>query len=206
MPQIKDLIFYILIIGFALVFFFKGCNDKGQEVKVILTYDSLPHSITNSTIEKPVVIKSGAINLPDNVIQVLSNPVYDTALLKQVYKEIAEKYYAVQTQRIVSETDSIQITTTDTLSENRILGRNLTYKLKFPISTTIISKERNKAFIGVYLCAGQNGLYSVAPEITFENKKGLLLSVNYNLYSLATNKDKFAFGVGVAQKIRLRKN
>lgn len=205
MNNLDRFILYGLILAGIFVLYFKGCNDKGQEVKVVLTYDSLPRSINNSTIEKPVIFKSGEVNLPAPVIQVLNSSTLDTALLKQVYRELAEKHFAIVTQKTVSEDDSFRITTIDTLTENRILGRNLRYEILFPTSTTIISKERNKLFLGAFVEAGVKGLYNVAPSVSFENKKGLLLNINYNVYNLATNKDKFSFGVGVSQKIRLKR-
>lgn len=205
MPNLKDLILYALIIAGVIVLFLNQNQGNEDNVTVELKYDSIPRQINNSTISNPITVKPGAVNIPPAQLTILQST--DTALLKSVLKEILNRYYEVRTQEITSADDSISITAVNTITENRITNSKLSYRIKFPVShITNNPPVRNKVFAGIYLEAGANGLYSVAPQVAFENKRGMLLSLNYNAYNLATGTDKYSFGVGVAQKISFRKN
>lgn len=199
----ERLILYAIVIAAILIFYFKQTPENLNKVDVKLTYDSIPVVNNHSTIEKPVIYKAGEINIPAAQLNILQST--DTALLRQVLHEVLARYYEVNVQHTTTADTNLIIDTWDTISENKLQGRKLQYKILRP--TQIITNNppvRNKVFAGFYLEAGANGLYNVAPEITFENKKGMLLSVNYNIYN-ATGKDKYSFGVGISQKISFRR-
>jgi len=200
----ERLILYAIVIAAILIFYFKQTPENLNKVDVKLTYDSIPVVNNHSTIEKPVVYKAGEINIPAAQLNILQST--DTALLRQVLHEVLARYYEVNVQHTTTEDTNLIVETWDTISKNQLQGRKLQYKILRP--TQIIKNNPpviNKVFAGFYLEAGANGLYSIAPEITFENKKGTLLRLNYNAYNLATGKDKYSFGVGIAQKISFRK-
>lgn len=205
MPQLKDLILYVMIIAFALYYFLRpSVNTDNANVTVNLKYDSIPVVNNHSTIEKPVVYKAGEINIPAAQLNILQST--DTALLRQVLHEVLARYYEVNVQHTTTSDTNLIVETWDTISKNQLQGRKLQYKILRP--TQIITNNppvRNKVFAGFYLEAGANGLYSIAPEITFENKKGMLLSVNYNIYNAISKKDNYTFGISLQQKIRLKK-
>ncbi len=194
----------LILIGYLV--FRKGPVQEEQKVEVILKWDSIPHSINNSTIEKPVVYKAGEINIPPAQLNVIQS--HDTALIKQVLRETLARYYEVSTQKITTHNDSIIITTIDTITENNITGRHLQYKLLFPINhTTIVNNPPNrvKLYAGASITAGQNGLYDISPQLSLALKKGTLIELGYNTYALATGQDKYAFRISLSQKIRLKK-
>lgn len=200
----ERLILYAIVIAAILIFYFKQTPENLNKVDVKLTYDSIPVVNNHSTIEKPVIYKAGEINIPAAQLNILQST--DTALLRQVLHEVLARYYEVNVQHTTTADTNLIIDTWDTISENKLQGRKLQYKILRP--TQIITNNppvRNKVFAGFYLEAGANGLYSVAPEITFENKKGMLLSVNYNIYNAISKKDNYTFGISLQQKIRLKK-
>lgn len=200
----ERLILYAIVIAAILIFYFKQTPENLNKVDVKLTYDSIPVVNNHSTIEKPVVYKAGEINIPAAQLNILQST--DTALLRQVLHEVLVRYYEVNVQHTTTEDTNLIVETWDTISENKLQGRKLQYKILRP--SQIITNNpplRNKVFAGFYLEAGANGLYSVAPEITFENKKGMLLSVNYNIYNAISKKDNYTFGISLQQKIRLKK-
>lgn len=200
----ERLILYAIVIATILIFYFKQTPENLNKVDVKLTYDSIPVVNNHSTIEKPVIYKAGEINIPAAQLNILQST--DTALLRQVLHEVLARYYEVNVQHTTTADTNLIIDTWDTISENKLQGRKLQYKILRP--SQIITNNppvRNKVFAGFYLEAGANGLYSVAPEITFENKKGMLLSVNYNIYNAISKKDNYTFGISLQQKIRLKK-
>lgn len=206
MKLTERLILYVIALAAILFFYFKKpVTVNNPYVTVKLNYDSIPVVNNNSTIEKPLVYKAGEINIPAAQLNILQST--DTALLRQVLHEVLARYYEVNVQHTTTADTSLIVDTWDTISQNQLQGRKLQYKILRP--TQIITNNppvRNKVFAGFYLEAGANGLYSIAPEITFENKKGMLLKLNYNAYNLATGKDKYSFGIGLSKKISLRKS
>ncbi len=203
-PLYVLLAFCVGVIGYFI--FRKGPVQEEKKIEVVLRYDSLPKSINNSTIEKPVVYRAGEINIPPAQLQILQSQ--DTVLLRQVLQEIFSRYYEIRTQKTTSSDDSIEITTIDTLTENSIVGRKLSYKLRFPVSqTTIVNNppNRNKLYVGASIEAGANGLYGISPELSFAMKKGTMIGIGYNTYALATGQDKYAFRISLSQKIRIKK-
>ena len=205
MPKTERYILYVIILGFIVWFFLrKPVNTDDANVTVSLKYDSIPTQINSSTIEKPVVIKQGEFNIPEPIIEIMQGN--DTALLRQVLHEVLARYYEERVQHTTTADTNIIVETWDSITENAIYGRKLQYKWLRPTEVKIVQPtQRNKVFGGIYLEAGANGLYSIAPELSFENKKGMLLRLNYNAFNLATGKDKYSFGVGISQKISFRK-
>lgn len=197
-------VYAAIIILIAFAYFKYGNGIVEPQTTITLKYDSIPKVINNSHTEKPVVYKAGEINIPPAQLNILQST--DTSLLRQVLHEVLARYYEVNVHHTTTADTSLIVDTWDTICQNQLQGRKLQYKILRP--TQIITNNppvRNKVFAGFYLEAGANGLYSVAPEISFENKKGTLLRLNYNAYNLATGKDKYSFGVGIAQKISLRR-
>jgi hypothetical protein len=196
----------IAILGGILIYLLikKPAKIDPQEVKVILSYDSLPKTVNNSTIEKPIIFKPGEINIPPAQLQILQSN--DTALLRQVLREVLSRYYEERVQHTTTVDSNIVIETWDTITENAIYGRKLQYKWLKPTATTIINPpNRVKLYAGASITAGQNGLYDISPQLSLALKKGTLIEVGYNTYALATGQDKYAFRFSLSQKIRLKK-
>lgn len=194
-------VYAVVIILIAFAYFKFGNGISAPQTTITLKYDSIPKVINNSQIEKPVVYRAGQINLPPSVIQILNSQSLDTALLKQIYKELAGKHYSVVTQRTISEDDSLKITTIDTVSENRILGRSLEYKIKFPVQQiTVNPKLRNRVYVGGSVQSGVHLFEGINADVYLVTKKNTLYKINYNLLDLAKGQP-YSFGGGVGFKI-----
>jgi len=199
----------IILIGAVAYLIFRkpptGDIDK-PKITVVLNYDSLWHSPTNQIISGPVTVKPGIVNVPPSVIQIMNST--DTTSLKLVLKELLNNFYTIRTQETTTEDDSLKIVTVDTITQNKLVGQSLKYKIKFPITstTTIINPPNSvKLYAGASISAGQNGLYDVSPQLSLALKKGTLIEIGYNTYALATGQDKYAFRFSLSQKIRLKK-
>ena len=214
----RIILYALLAICFACIgylFFNKNSVQENQKIEIKLNWDSALKTINISTIDKPIVYKSGEINIPPAQLQILQSQ--DTASLRILLQEILPRYYEIRTQKTVSVDDSIQITTIDTLTENAIIGRKLQYKILFPVAqTTIINNppNRNKLYIGAFGEAGERGIYGFGPKLDYATKKGTLIGLQYNLYPLvikqnglisAVDPDKYVFRVSLSQKISLKK-
>lgn len=206
--QLIPLYALLTALGIVVIFllFRKSPDPEKQEIKVTLNWDSIQHTVTNNLTSPPVVVKPGQFNIPPAQLTILQST--DTAVLRQVLREVFATLHTVNAQTTVSETDSIQIISIDTITNNKLKGKNISYKLKFPITstTTIINPpNRVKLYAGASITAGQNGLYDVSPQLSLALKKGTLIEVGYNTYALATGQDKYAFRFSLSQKIRLKK-
>jgi len=206
---VNKLPLYILVLilsgAIAYVLFRKAPDGTGQQtVTVKLSYDSLPKIINHSTIENPVVIKPGAMNIPPAIIQLIKQD--DSAAISKILFEVLNRYYEDRVQHSVTADTNLIVETWDSITENAIYGRKLQYKWLKPVEVkTIIVPERVKLYAGIGMEAGMNGMYSISPELYLALRKGTMIGIGYNTYSLATGKDKYAFRFSVAQKISFRK-
>jgi hypothetical protein len=197
------IIILVLIGGLAYLIFRKPVVPESNKVTVVVKYDSIPRQVYNPTINAPITFKEGVNNLPAPIIQILNDT--NTGRKLDLLAEIINRYYEVRTQEITTANDSIRITTVDTLTENGIVGRKLTYKLTFPVSKeTTIVKVKNRWFIGGSVDAGQNALYGINAEGYVAMKKGLMFGAGYNTYALFTGKDKYNFQLHLAIQLKKR--
>ena len=123
-----------------------------KQVSVKLEYDSIPKQIINSTVEKPVVIKPGEVNIPSPIINLTHTT--DTALLRQVLHEVLVRYYQEIVQHTTTADTNIIIDTWDTLTQNSIKGRKLQYKWLRPteINTKVIPEDRFRLYRYSFKC------------------------------------------------------
>lgn len=104
---------------------------------------------------------------PGQPINIVNNTVptdIDTgAILKAFFREV--------TYLDSIDNDTVKIVLKEIISENAVRSRELNWKLKIPVSTTIITHEERKGqlYLGG-IASARNGI-SLAPAIGYRNKK-----------------------------------
>lgn len=151
---------------------------------------------------KPKVVTE-YVMVPDS-----AQPSEDCDRLKLQYKNLSESYYTLKMYEDTLQLDSIQLYIKDSVYKNRLLGRKVDYRLKYPYVketiTNTVKVEKNQLYVGAEGLG--NSLVSpvsiVGAGLILKTKKDLLLGVKYN-YDLV-NKQGF-YGAQVYWKINLKK-
>lgn len=150
----KDWLKYTLAnIGFFMLgfVFLNYCHPQPQasthtiEKQITHVYDSTPKVIVPNV--PPGIITHCFYPVPSDV---------DTAA-------ILRAFFAVSTYSQSIEDSLIKANITDTVSQNRIIGRQFTYKLTKPIrtiesSTLTITESANGVYLGAYVTGGKSTL------------------------------------------------
>ena len=128
------------------------------------------------TIEKEVpVYKPQIRTVIKTRIDTFTTPIDTAAILAD--------YYAVKTYEDTQVLDSLDITITDTVSQNQILGRKIAYNFTYPRSTITekIYLNQRELYYGIGLGGGAENNY-LGGELLFRNKKnqayGLGVGIN----------------------------
>ena len=128
---------------------------------------------------------------------------YQKLLLQ--YREVVDKLLS---QNIYL--DSIKIDTTgyayisDTISQNKISGRSLSYSIKYPTirqTITIPEKKRNQLYAGFSILGQPLPLNSLNAELLLKNKADNIFGVSLGI----TSDTKIKYGVRYYTKIKLKK-
>jgi hypothetical protein len=132
------------------------------------------------TIEKESIVYQPKIKYITKVdIDTFLTPVDTLAILAD--------YYAVRTYEDTQVLDSLNITITDTVSQNQILGRQIAYNFTYPrktIKETIYINQR-ELYFGLRGIGNMDQVSYLGGEMLFRNKK----------------KQIYSFGVGVDQNL-----
>jgi hypothetical protein len=132
------------------------------------------------TIEKESIVYQPKIKYITKVdIDTFLTPVDTLAILAD--------YYAVRTYEDTQVLDSLNITITDTVSQNQILGRQIAYNFTYPrktIKETIYINQR-ELYFGLRGIGNMDQVSYLGGEMLFKNKK----------------KQVYSFGVGVDQNL-----
>lgn len=195
----------IVIIFLLLVLLFRTCRNPYPTT-------SSPKIIRDTTwihtdtivYSKPQIIKT----IPSVSTKEYYTKEYlpDTNYQKLVlqYREVVDKLLS---QNIYS--DSIKIDTTgyayitDTISQNKISGRSLSYSIKYPIikETTIVpEKKRNQFYAGFSVLGQPFPLNSLNAELLFKNKVDNIFGASVGI----TSDSKLQYGVRYYTKIKLK--
>ena len=172
--NIQSLLIVVLIV---VIFLMRSCSGKGTPVEPQIIRDTI---IEYVTIEKTYPVYVPKVKYVTKVdIDTFSTPI-DTAT-------ILADYYAVRTYEDTQVLDSLDLTITDTVSQNQILGRKIAYNFTYPRSTireTIILNKR-ELYFGIGVTGNQDQLQYLGGEMVFKNKKrqayGLGVGVDQNL-------------------------
>ena len=172
--NIQSLLIVVLIF---VIYLMRSCQGENVPTEPTVTRDTI---IEYVTIEKTYPIYVPKVKYVTKVdIDTFSTPI-DTAT-------ILADYYAVRTYEDTQVLDSLDLTITDTVSQNQILGRKIAYNFTYPRSTireTIILNKR-ELYFGIGVTGNQDQLQYLGGEMVFKNKKrqayGLGVGVDQNL-------------------------
>ena len=172
--NIQSLLLVVLVV---IIFLMRGCSSTPASTEPRIERDTITEYIT---IEKESIVYQPKIKYITKVdIDTFSTPVDTLAILAD--------YYAVRTYEDTQVLDSLNITITDTVSQNQILGRQIAYNFAYPrktIKETIYINQR-ELYFGLRGIGNMDQVSYLGGEMLFKNKK----------------KQVYSFGVGVNQNL-----
>ena len=172
--NIQSLLLVVLVV---IIFLMRGCSSTPASTEPRIERDTVTEYIT---IEKESIVYRPKIKYITKVdIDTFSTPVDTLAILAD--------YYAVRTYEDTQVLDSLNITITDTVSQNQILGRQIAYNFTYPrktIKETIYINQR-ELYFGLRGIGNMDQVSYLGGEMLFKNKK----------------KQVYSFGVGVNQNL-----
>ena len=172
--NIQSLLLVVLVV---IIFLMRGCSSTPASTEPRIERDTVTEYIT---IEKESIVYQPKIKYITKVdIDTFLTPVDTLAILAD--------YYAVRTYEDTQVLDSLNITITDTVSQNQILGRQIAYNFTYPrktIKETIYINQR-ELYFGLRGIGNMDQVSYLGGEMLFRNKK----------------KQIYSFGVGVDQNL-----
>jgi hypothetical protein len=172
--NIQSLLIVVLVV---IIFLMRGCSSTPASTEPRIERDTITEYIT---IEKESIVYQPKIKYITKVdIDTFLTPVDTLAILAD--------YYAVRTYEDTQVLDSLNITITDTVSQNQILGRQIAYNFTYPrktIKETIYINQR-ELYFGLRGIGNMDQVSYLGGEMLFKNKK----------------KQVYSFGVGVNQNL-----
>jgi hypothetical protein len=172
--NIQSLLIVVLIV---VIFLMRSCSGKGTPTEPQIIRDTI---IEYVTIEKEYPVYVPKIKYITKVdIDTFTTPIDTSAILSD--------YYAIKTYEDKQVLDSLDLTITDTVSQNQILGRKIAYNFTYPrktIKETIYLNKR-ELYFGVGVTGNPDQLQYLGGEMVYKNKKrqayGLGVGVDQNL-------------------------
>lgn len=192
----------IVIIFLLLVLLLRTCKNPYPISSPKIIRDTTWIYKDSVVYSKPQIIKSiPAISTKEYYTkEYLPDTNYPKLLLQ--YREVVAKLLS---QNIYL--DSFKIDTTgcayicDTISQNKIIGRSLSYSIKYPvIKETIPEKKRNQLYIGFSVLGQPFPLNSFNTELLLKNKVDNMFGVSLGI----TSDSKLQYGVRYYTKIKLK--
>ena len=172
--NIQSLLLVVLVV---IIFLMRGCSSTPASTEPRIERDTITEYIT---IEKESIVYQPKIKYITKVdIDTFSTPVDTLAILAD--------YYAIRTYEDTQVLDSLNITITDTVSQNQILGRQIAYNFTYPrktIKETVYINQR-ELYFGLRGIGNMDQVSYLGGEMLFKNKK----------------KQVYSFGVGVNQNL-----
>jgi uncharacterized protein YceK len=173
----KNIQTLLVIVLVVIIFLMRGCSSTPASTEPRIERDTVTEYIT---IEKESIVYQPKIKYITKVdIDTFLTPVDTLAILAD--------YYAVRTYEDTQVLDSLNITITDTVSQNQILGRQIAYNFTYPrktIKETIYINQR-ELYFGLRGIGNMDQVSYLGGEMLFKNKK----------------KQVYSFGVGVNQNL-----
>lgn len=199
----------VILVLFVGVFIFRECSSSdtpGETIKVDgKKYELVKHKIDTFIVEKPTIkYVKGSDIYHETIIEKekrVEVPVYtkgDTIRIVEAYNS-----KVLYKDKLVLKDDLGTIELTDTLYQNKILGRkwNAIIKEKTIVDTKIVKElPKNQVYIGVQGLVGNSNAL-VGPQLTLKTKKDNM----YGTSLLVDGHGNKYFGVSVGWKIKLKK-
>ena len=172
--NIQSLLIVVLIV---VIFLMRGCSGKGTPTE--------PQIIRDTIVESIIIEKQYPIYVPK--VQYITQVDIDTFSTPIDTSVILSDYYAIKTYEDKQVLDSLNLTIIDTISQNQIKSRKISYTFTYPQTTireTIILNKR-ELYFGIGATGNQDQLQYLGGEMIFRNKKrqayGLGVGVDQNL-------------------------
>ena len=172
--NIQSLLIVVLIV---VVLLMRNCSGKGAPTEPNIVRDTI---IEQVTIEKEYPVYVPKVEYITKVnIDTFSTPIDTSAILSD--------YYAIKTYEDKQVLDSLNLTITDTVSQNQIMGRKIAYNFTYPRTTIkeTIYLNKRELYFGVGVTGNPDQLQYLGGEMVFRNKK----------------RQAYGLGVGVDQSL-----
>jgi hypothetical protein len=177
MKYFKNIQSLLIVVLIVVIFLMRGCSGKGTPTEPQIIRDTIVESFI---IEKTYPVYTLKIQYITKVdIDTFSTPIDTSAILSD--------YYAIKTYEDKQVLDSLNLVITDTISQNQIKSRKISYTFTYPQTTireTIILNKR-ELYFGIGATGNQDQLQYLGGEVIFRNKKrqayGLGVGVDQNL-------------------------
>ena len=171
--NIQSLLIAVLVVVIILM---RQCSGPIEPTERIVR-DTI---IEYVTIEKEYPVYVPQVKYVTKVdIDTFSTPIDTSAILAD--------YYAIRVYEDTQVLDSLDLTITDTVSQNQILGRKIAYNFTYP-RKTIIEKHyinQRELYFGLGLTGNKDQIQYLGGEMLYRNKK----------------KQAFGLGIGVDQTL-----
>jgi len=185
--NIQSLLIAVLVV---VIFLMRQCSGGPIEPTERIVRDTI---IEYVTIEKEYPVYVPKVKYITKVdIDTFSTPIDTSAILAD--------YYAIRTYEDTQVLDSLDLTITDTVSQNQILGRKIAYNFTYPrktIKETVYINQR-ELYVGIGITGDLNQLQYLGGEMVFKNKKrqayGLGVGVNQNLVPVISTRMYWKLG------------
>ena len=177
MKYFKNIQSLLIVVLIVVIFLMRSCSGTGTPVEPQIIRDTIVESFI---IEKTYPVYTPKVKYITQVdIDTFSTPIDTSAILSD--------YYAIKTYEDKQVLDSLSLTITDTISQNQIKSRKISYTFTYPQTTireTIILNKR-ELYFGIGATGNQDQLQYLGGEVVFRNKKrqayGLGVGVDQNL-------------------------
>ena len=171
--NIQSLLIVVLIV---VIYLMRQCSGPIEPTERI---------IRDTVIEYVTVEKEYPVYVPK--VKYIIKTKIDTFTTPIDTAAVLADYYAIKTYEDIKVLDSLNLTITDTISQNQILSRKISYNFTYPRTTikeTIYINKR-ELYVGLGLTGNKDQLQYLGGEMVFRNKKrqayGLGVGVDQNL-------------------------
>lgn len=171
----------LLIVLLLFMIFDDGCHKKPKEPETIVTIVRDTVTVQGPTVYLPKYLPSKVVTLPPK-IKTVEIPA-DTAELARRYEDLYNRMYSTNVYKdsiTLKDTSGREVgivNITDSIRENELFQRELSYRLKYTYINTTITKEtqqpiRRSLSIGPYIQGSQNTLIkNTNILLAYKNKK-----------------------------------
>ena len=172
--NIQSLLVVVLVV---VIFLMRGCSGTPASTEPRVERDTIVEYVT---IEKEYPVYVPKVKYVTKVdIDTFSTPIDTSAILAD--------YYAIRTYEDTQVLDSLDLTITDTVSQNQIVGRKIAYNFTYPrktIKETVYINQR-ELYFGLRGIGNLDQISYLGGEMLYRTKK----------------KQVYSFGVGVDQNL-----
>ena len=172
--NIQSLLLVVLVV---IIFLMRGCSSTPASTEPRVERDTIIEYVTIAK-EYPVYVPKVKYVTRVN-IDTFSIPIDTSAILAD--------YYAIRTYEDTQVLDSLDLTITDTVSQNQIVGRKIAYNFTYPrktIKETVYINQR-ELYFGLRGIGNLDQINYLGGEMLYRTKK----------------KQVYSFGVGVDQNL-----